>query len=337
MGQQAAAMKNATLRQLKVFESVARHLSFTGAARELHLSQPAVSAQVKQLEEHAGLPLFEQLGKKIFLTRAGTQMLQHSRAIIQQFREASEAVEELKGISGGRLMVAVISAGDYFFPHLLGAFVRSHPGVVIDLRVVNRAELLRQLADNVIDLGIMVRVPDNRDLVAEPFARHPYVIVAPPGHALASKRRIRLATLAQESFVVRERGSDTWHTMAESLRPWISKLRIAMEIGSNETIKQAVMAGMGIAFLSAHAVALELEVGRLVALDVQGFPHMESWYVVHRRGKRLPLVTSAFRTFLLSDGAPMIEAITHVGAQSVRRSPPPREAGKRMRQRRRTA
>ena len=324
-------MKNATLRQLKVFESVARHLNFTRAARELHLSQPAVSAQVRQLEEHAGLALFEQLGKKIYLTRAGTQILQHSRAIIQQFREASEAVQQLQGISGGTLIVTVISAGDYFFPHVLSAFVRSRPDVALDLRVVNRAELLRQIAENVTDLGIMVRVPQDRDLVALPFAPHPYVIVAPPHHPLTSKRRIRLASLAQEPFVVREKGSDTWHAMAKGFGPWLSKLRIGMEVGSNETIKQAVMAGMGVAFLSAHAVALELQVGRLVTLDVEGFPHLENWYAVHHRGKRLPPVAIAFEEFLQKDGARMIEAITHVGAQSAKRRSRARGTGVRSR------
>jgi DNA-binding transcriptional LysR family regulator len=306
-------MKNATLRQLKVFECVARHLSFTGAARELHLSQPAVSAQIKQLEEHAGVPLFEQLGRKVYLTRAGSRMLEHSRAIIQQFREASDAIQELKGVSGGTLILSVISACGYFFPHLFAAFVRRHSDVVLDLRVVNRAGLLQQMAHNVTDLGVMVRVPEDPDIVAESFAPHPYVIVAPPNHSLADKRDITLAALAKEPFIVREEGSDTWHTMAESLGRWMDRMDVRMAIASNETIKQAVMAGMGIAFLSAHAVALELEMGRLVTLDVSGFPHMETWFVVHRRGKRLPPVARAFKEFLKSDGAAIIKSLTPTG------------------------
>jgi DNA-binding transcriptional LysR family regulator len=313
-------MKNATLRQLKVFESVARHLSFTQAARELHLSQPAVSAQVRQLEHHAGVPLFELLGKKVYLTHAGAQVLQHSRAIIQQFREASEAIEELKGVAGGRLTVTVISAGDYFFPHVFAAFARENPGVTLDLRVVNRAELLRQMAENVSDLGIMVRVPANADLVAEPFAPHPYVIVARPGHPLAKRRDMRVAELLGEPFVVRERSSDTAHTMTKAFGSWFAKLRIDMEMGSNETIKQAVMAGMGIAFLSAHAVALELEARRLVTLDVRGFPQLESWHVVHRRAKRLPAVARTFKEFLRAHGAAIIEDVTHVGIGSSTRA-----------------
>src|SRR5258706_2007468 len=175
-------MKNATLRQLKVFESVARHLSFTRAAEEMHLTQPAISTQVKELEGHAGLPLFEQLGRKVYLTQAGTELLEHARAIIQQFREAEESMQQLKGISGGRLNVAVISAGDYFFPRVLAVFMERHPGVVLNLTVHNRAELLRQLADNLTDLAIMASPPTDMDTVNEPFAPHPYVVFAPPRH-----------------------------------------------------------------------------------------------------------------------------------------------------------
>ena len=190
-------MKNATLRQLKVFECVARHLSFTRAAEELHLTQPAVSTQVKELEAHTGLPLFEQLGRKIYLTRAGEEMLHHSRAIIQQFREAEEAMQQLKGIAGGTLNVAVISAGDYFFPSVLAEFARRHPGVGLNLTVHNRAELMHQLADNLTDLAIMGRPPEDLDTVNEPFAPHPYVIVAAPEHPLAAKKRIPMAVLAR--------------------------------------------------------------------------------------------------------------------------------------------
>jgi LysR family transcriptional regulator, low CO2-responsive transcriptional regulator len=308
-------MKNATLRQLKVFESVARHLSFTRAAEELHLTQPAVSTQVKGLEGHAGLPLFEQLGRKIYLTQAGAEMLHHSRAIIQQFREAEEAMQQLKGIAGGKLNVAVISAGDYFFPRLLAEFARRHPGMILNLTVHNRAELLHQLADNLTDLAIMVRPPEDMDTVNEPFAPHPYVIVAAAGHPLAGKKRIPLAVLACEPFLAREKGSDTRASMARGFAGWLAKLNIAMELKSTETIKQAVIAGMGIAFLSAHTVTLERQVGSLVVLDVQGFPLMLNWYVVHRKNKRLPPVATAFKNFLMNEGTTLIEEITHFSTQ----------------------
>jgi DNA-binding transcriptional LysR family regulator len=300
-------MKNATLRQLKVFEAVARNLSFSRAAEELHLSQPAVSTQVSKLEEHAGLPLFEQLGKKIHLTPAGAQMLQSSRAIIQQFQEVEEAMTQFKGVSGGKLNVTVISAGDYFFPRLLVEFARRHSEVSLNFGVCNREELLGQLADNLTDLAIMVRPPVGADTVAEPFAPHPYVVVAAPGHPLVGRKRIPVSRLAGEPFIVREKGSDTWHSMEEAFGPHLGELNIAMEIKSTETIKQAVMAGMGVSFLSAHTISRELQARSLAVLQVQGFPLMLHWYVVHRRSKRLPPVAQAFKAFLMTDGAALLE------------------------------
>ena len=249
-------MKHATLRQLKVFEAVARHLSFSRAAEELHLTQPAVSTQVKQLESHVGLPLFEQLGKKVFLTPAGTEMLHYSRAIIALFRETEEAMDHLKGITGGKLNVAVISAGDYFFPRLLAAFTARHPGVTLNLTVHNREELLHQLTENLTDLAVMVRPPPEIDTINEAFAPHPYVIVAPPDHPLASQRQIPFSRLTEEPFISRERGSDTWNSLQDAFGQRTQRLKITMEIASTETIKQAVVAGMGISFLSAHTVGM---------------------------------------------------------------------------------
>jgi LysR family transcriptional regulator, low CO2-responsive transcriptional regulator len=300
-------MKNATLRQLKVFEAVARNLSFSRAAEELHLTQPAVSTQVRKLEEHAGLPLFEQLGKRIHLTPAGAQMLQSSRAIIQQFQEVEQAMTQFKGVSGGRLNVTVISAGDYFFPRLLVEFARCHAGVTLNFGVCNREELLGQLADNTTDLAIMVRPPEQADTLAEAFAPHPYVIVAAPDHPLATHKRFPVSRLAREPFIVREKGSDTRHSMEEAFGEHLGKLNIAMEIKSTETIKQAVIAGMGVTFLSAHTISRELRAGSLAVLNVQGFPLMLNWYVVHRKSKRLPPVAQAFKTFLMKDGASLIE------------------------------
>jgi len=299
-------MKHATLRQLKVFEAVARLLSFSRAAEELHLTQPAVSTQVKKLEDHAGLALFEQFGKKIYLTPAGAELLDISRGIIQQFELAESAMTQFKGVSGGKLNVAVISAGDYFFPRLLVEFIGRHQGVVLNFTVHNREGLLSHMQANLTDLAIMVRPPVEADMVAKAFAPHPYVIVAPPTHALVGETGIRIERLLREPFVVRERGSDTWQSMQEGFGAHIDRLNIAMQIKSTETIKQAVMAGMGIGFLSAHTIAQELRTGSLKVLDVRGFPLMLHWYVVHRRHKRLPPVAQAFKDFLLNEGATLI-------------------------------
>jgi DNA-binding transcriptional LysR family regulator len=300
-------MKNATLRQLKIFETVARHLSYSRAAEELHLTQPAVSTQVKTLQGHVGLVLFEQLGKRIYLTPGGEALLRYSRSIIQQFEDAEEALAQFKGVTGGKLNVAVISAGDYFFPRLLVEFARRHAGVTLNLTVHNREELLGQIANNLTDLAIMVRPPKDMDTVNDSFAPHPYVIVAAPDHPFVSRKKIPLSVLKREPFVVREKGSDTWNSMEESFGGHLEDLNIAMEIKSTETIKQAVIAGMGISFLSAHTISLELQAKSLAVLDVQGFPMMLDWYVVHRKQKQLPPVALAFKDFLMSDGAALIQ------------------------------
>ena len=312
-------MKNATLRQLKVFETVARRLSFSRAAEELHLTQPAVSTQVKALEGHVGLPLFEQLGKKVFLTPAGTELLRHSRAIINQFREADDAMTQFKGVSGGQLNVAVISAGDYFFPRLLVEFAQRHPGVTLNLDVFNREELLHHMSENLTDLAVMVRPPQGLDTVNESFAPHPYVIVAAPGHRLAQARAIPLSQIVREPFVVREKGSDTWNSMEDGFGRQIDKLNVAMEIKSTETIKQAVIAGMGISFLSAHTVSQELHNGSLIVLDVKNFPVMLDWYVVHRQHKALPPVAQAFKSFLMRDGAALITRFTGIDPAALKK------------------
>jgi len=307
-------VRHATLRQLKVFEAVARLASYSRAADELHLTQPAVSTQVRKLEGHAGLPLFEQLGRKIFLTAAGTELLHHCRLIMQQFDAAEAAMTHFKGVAGGRLNVAVISAGDYFLPSLLVEFARRHQGVEINLSVHNRGELLAHLGDNRTDLAVMVRPPEGDDTVAEAFAPHPYLILAPPGHPLVGERQIPLSRLVREPFIVREQGSDTRLAMAEALGRHHARLNVALEVKSTETIKQAVIAGMGVAFLSGHTVSRELRDGSLVALDVQGFPLPLHWYLVHRAGKRLPPVAQAFREFLLAQGEALIEQVVPVAA-----------------------
>ncbi len=302
-------MKNATLRQLKVFETVARRLSFSRAAEELHLTQPAVSTQIRTLEGHVGMPLFEQLGKKIYLTQAGEELLHFCRAIIGQFDEAQQAMAQIKGVAGGKLNVAVISAGDYFFPQLMVAFARQHPGVQLNLTVHNREELLDKLAANRTDLAVMVRPPAGTDTQNDAFAPHPYVIVGAPDHPLAGRGQIPIAELIRQPFVIREPGSDTWFSMQDAFGKHMAELAVAMEIKSTETIKQAVIAGIGLGFLSFHTIGRELAAGSLVLLDVEGFPLMLNWYVVHRREKRLPPVARAFRQFLLDEGAERIATL----------------------------
>ena len=302
-------MKGATFQQVKVFETVARHLSYSRAAHELRMSQPAVSIHVRQLEGHAGLPLFEQVGRRIYLTSAGRELLRHSQTIIQELKDADAALTALRGIRGSKLNVAVISAGDYFFPGLLAEFCHRHEGVTVQLDVNNREEVLNKLAENCVDLAVLLRPPEGPDLLAEAFAPQPHVIVAPPDHPLAGKRGITLQELAKEPFIVREQGSDTRLAMEELLAHSRLKFNVTMEIRSTEAIKQAVIAEMGASFLSAHTVGLELDLGRLAVLDVEGFPLMRQWHVAHHRSKPLAPVAVAFKQFLLQDGAALIERL----------------------------
>ena len=299
-------LRHATLRQLQVFEAVARQLSFSRAPAELHLTQPAVSMQVKLLEEHAGLPLFERLGKKIFLTEAGAELHQHSRVIAQQLRDADEALAARKGLSQGRLIITMVSTAKYFVPPLLARSPRQYTRVTVKLSPHNRYTVLKQLADNEVDLAIMGRTPQGMEAIVEPFARHPHVVIAAPSHPLAKKRRIPLARLAEETFLIREPGSGTRGLLERLFAEHGLPLNVSMEMASNETIKQAVQAGMGISLLSLHTIELELKTRRLAVLDVQGLPIVRDWHVVHLAAKRLSPVAQAFRTFLLSTAGKLV-------------------------------
>jgi DNA-binding transcriptional LysR family regulator len=299
-------MKNVTLRQLKVFEAVANHLSFSRAAEELHLTQPAVSMQVQALAEQVGVPLFEQLGKKIYLTAAGEELLRHVRRIIQQLREAGDALAAICGAKGGRLTLGVVSTAKYFAPRLLVAFRKLYPEADLRLGVFNRETLVHQLGDNQIDLAIMGVPPKDFETVASVFAKHPHVIIAAPDHPFAGRKRIEPGDLADQPFLIREPGSGTRGAMERFFAGHGVQASDVTEMGSNETIKQAVMAGMGISFISEHTIGLELAAGRIIRLPVVGTPVMRQWYVVHRADKQLLPMTHAFLDFMRTDGPRLI-------------------------------
>ena len=299
-------MRNVTLRQLKVFEALARHLSFSRAAEELHLTQPAVSMQVRQLEEIAGLPLTEQIGKRVFLTEAGSELARYARLIAQQLRETEAALDTLKGIRGGRLVIGVVSTAKYFAPRLLVTFRRFHPDIELRLGVHNREVVVQQLADNLIDLAIMGRPPQDIATQADAFTDHPLVIIAAPEHGLAARQHIEPSELEAETFLIREPGSGTRTAMERFFSERGVTISRTLEMNSNETIKQAAMADMGLAFISQHTIGLEMAAGRLVQLPVEGLPVIRQWYVVHLQEKRLSPVATAFRRFLLDEGAPLV-------------------------------
>ena len=288
-----------TLHQLKIFRTVAEHSSFTRAAGALHLSQPAVSMQVKQLEQTVGLPLFEQLGKKIYLTEAGETIYRCATHVASQLEEARETIDHIRGIKRGRLSISVATTASYFVSRMLARFSDLYPEVAISLDVTNRASLLEQLQDNVPDLVIMGEPPPNLDLVARSFMDNPLVMVAAPGHALVNARAVEVTDLASQTFVVRERGSGTRAAIERFFDAAHVEIRSTMEMTSNEALKQAVQAGLGLGIASRHTVELELETGRLAEIDVKGFPIMRKWYLVQRPGKRLSPVATLFEAFVL--------------------------------------
>jgi len=298
---------NPTFRQLKIFEAVARHLSFTRASQELHLTQPAVSMQIKQLEQVVGLPLFDHIGKRTYLTDAGREMERYSRSIAALLQEASQVFEDMKGLKHGRLNIAVASTANYFVPRLLASFCERYPEVTVSLDVTNRAQLLHVLAENQADLVIMGHPPAELDLAAENFMENPLVVIAAPSNVLAGDKAIPLQRLQQETFLVREQGSGTRLAMEN----WFAKngvvISTPMEMSSSEAIKQGVEAGLGLGLVSIHTLEMELALKRLVILDVEKFPIQRHWHIVHRKGKRLSLVARAFKEFVLQEAQNLLD------------------------------
>jgi DNA-binding transcriptional LysR family regulator len=298
---------NITLKQIKVFRAVARHLSFTRASEELHLTQPAVSMQIKQLERVLGLPLFEQIGKRVHLTDAGEEMARYSRAVLGMLEEAGQVFEDLRGQEGGRLRISVASTANYFAPRLLAAFCHRYPKVKVSLDVTNRERLLKALTDNSTDLVIMGTPPASMELTAESFMDNPLVAIAAPSHPLAAQRGIPLGRLPEETFLIRERGSGTRSAIERFFVEHGLLLSSTMEMSSSEAIKQGVEAGLGLGLLSLHTLEMELALKRLVILDVTELPIHRSWYIMHRSGRRLSAVADNFKNFVVEEAKDTVE------------------------------
>jgi DNA-binding transcriptional LysR family regulator len=289
-----------TLRQLQIFEAVARHNSISRAAAELHLTQPAVSMQIKQLEEQVGLPLHEQIGKRLFLTEAGSELRAHARRFDMLSQELKTAMDQFRDLQRGFLRIAVVSTANYFLPPLIATLSERHPGMRISLQIANREDVLAALADNRTDLAITGQPPESADLTALPFKDNPLVVIAAPTHPCAALSEISLQRLARETFVVREPGSGTRAVIERHFAEMGVDYSPGCEFNTNEAIKQAVQAGLGLAAVSQQTIELELETRRLVVLPVDGFPIIRRWYVVHRSEKRLSAAATAFVELLLA-------------------------------------
>lgn len=295
-------MRHITIRQIKIFESVARNLSFSRAAEDLHLTQPAVSMQIKQIEGQAGVPLFHQAGKRVTLTDGGALVLRHCRVILADLKAAEDSLADLVTCGSKRLRVGIVTSGSNAFPHLVHSFVQANGVADLEMTVRPREQLLAMLQNEEIDLALMVREPDAPNMAAQQFGSHPFVLVASPSHALAGASDIPLERVLRECLIVRERGTDTRGVTDETFHDYPSVLR-CMEMGCAEAVKQSVIAGIGVSLISALEVQAEVRAGTLAVLDVQGFPLQRHWHAVHRADRPLPAVAQAFQQFLL-DRAP---------------------------------
>lgn len=289
---------NFTLHQLYVFGMVARHKSMTEAARRLHMTQPAVSIQIKQLQESIDIPLVEVVGRKIYLTEAGERLYEVYQNVSRDLESFDAAISQLKGGLKGRLTISSASTAKYFLPYLLGEFQSRYPQVSISLKVTNRNEVLHHLSQNEYDLAVLTQLPDDNSIAAIPFLENPLVMGAPPEHHLAEERAIPIDKLKEESFIFREVGSGTRMVMESYLEENEIEVNPVMELGTNEAVKQAIMAGIGLSIISKLSLDNELYLNKISILDMPDFPISTHWHILYKKEKKLTPVTKNFIAFL---------------------------------------
>ena len=307
-------MRHSTLRQLEVFETIARLGSFTRAAEALFVTQPTVSMQIKKLTDAIGLPLFEQIGKKMYLTDTGRELHQTCRGIFEHLSQFEMVVADTKGLKTGKLRLAVVTTAKYFAPRLLGMFCQQYPGIEVHLEVSNREHILERLTDNMDDLYILDRPPGGEEVVVQDFLENPLVVLASVNHPLANKKNISLKRIAEEPFISRENGSGTRIETEHFFSKQGLKLKTRMTLGSNEAIKQAILGGLGISILSSHTLTLDSPKNQLVILDVKGFPINLRWHCTYPAGKQLSIVAQTFLAYLQDAPKLIVDlALTGVG------------------------
>ena len=290
-------LRHGTLPQLRVFEASARLGSFTRAAQELHMAQPTASVQIRKLTETVGLPLFEQMGNRIYLTDAGQRLYEGCRHVFDAFSLLDSMLSDMRELKSGQLRLAASSCCQYFAPRLLGEFTRGHPGVEVSLEIGNRHALLERLARNVDDLYIFAEAPPALDVVTQALLPNPLVVFARADHELARKRRIPFARLAQEPFLAREEGSGTRDVALHLFQEHGLSPAIRMQLGTDEAIREAIIAGLGVSILPRYTLALEAADPRLACLDVEGFPLENHWHLAYAQGKQLSAAARAFLDF----------------------------------------
>ena len=296
-------LRHATLHQLKIFTALARILNMTRAAEELHMTPSSLSIQIKQLSEHVGAPLHEQIGKRLFLTDAGRLVDAASRDVFERLDRLAMDLAKAQGLERGSLKLSIITTAKYFVPRLLGNFCKQHPCIEVAMEMDNRDRVLERLKQNLDDLYIMGQAPENLDVTALPFMENPLVVLAPANHPLASERDIDPARLAGEPFILREPGSGTRLATERFFEKHGVRLTVRMTFGSDEAVKQTVAGGLGLAVLSRYTLALDAASNAFAVLDVRGFPLVRQWYAVYPVGKQISPITRAFLDYIAAEGA----------------------------------
>lgn len=290
-------LKHGTLPQLRVFEASARLGNFTRAAQELHMAQPTASVQIKKLSETVGLPLFEQVGRRIYLTEAGQRVYAGCNEVFRALSDLEEALNEMRGLGAGHLRLAVTTTAKYFAPRLLGAFIQRYPGIEASLQVHNRSTLIERLANNEDDLYLITDPPVEQEVVVQAILSDPLVIIARSDHPLAGGKNIAFARFANEPFLIREPGSGTRMLALKLFEQHGLAPKVRMELSTDEAIREGILAGLGISILSRYSLGLELEQSKLVCLDVEGFPYERHWHFIYPVGKQLSIAARAFMDF----------------------------------------
>lgn len=299
-----------SLRQISIFEAVAQHESYTRAAEKLHMTQPAVSMQIKQMEEDSGLSLFERQGKKMCITPIGEKVFQHARRVLQAHNDMLEAMEELKDAKDKHLVVSVVTTANYFATQLLAEFSRKHDGINITLDVANRNILLNQLKNHEPDMVLMGEPPKGHNLQSERLMANPLVVIASPSHTLAGrKQKLTLDEVLAERFIIREKDSGTRSAIERHLHKCKKAYTSTLELRSNETIKHAVEAGLGLGIVSLYTIQQELKAGRLTTLKVEHFPLTRYWHIVIRKGKRLSPIAHEFKDFVMTEAPRFVTGV----------------------------
>lgn len=291
-------MIQVTLHQLKVFQTVASHGSFTKAAEELFITQPTVSNQMKQLAQIVGMPLFEQIGKQLYLTDIGRELSATCQEIFGQLDNFEMIVADMKGTKQGKLRLAVVTTAKYFVPRILGYFCQKYPKVDVALELTNHQHIVRRMLENQDDLYILSQPPQEIPLSSEPLMDNPLVLIANKNHPLAGEKNIPIKRLANEDFIMRERGSGTRQAVQQLFGKHKIPVKVRLELNSNEAIKQAIAGGLGISVLSKHTMYSESYEWGLTTLDVKGFPIKRKWYVSYLEDKKLSVVAEAFLEYL---------------------------------------